>query len=591
MKKRQDVEEKLKWNVKDIFSDENEWEKLYCEVESKIDFSAFVGKLNNDKILLECFLKIDELAFSLEKLSVYAFMRHDENTADDFYNELLSRCDILETKFSSETAFMMPELTSLSEDYLKTLISDKRFADYDYQLQCIIREKPHVLSKETESVLALGGQTFQGFKSVFSMIDNADLPLPTIKVDGEDVTISHGTYSVLLQHQDQSVRREAFTSYYHAYRGLLNTISATYIGNVSKNVFLSKARKYRSTLDRALIGEDVDRSVYDNLLKSVNNALPILHKYVANKKKELGLSELHMYDLYVPIVKNVELKLDYVDAFQLVKKGLAPLGENYVNLLQTSFDDRWIDVEETENKRSGAYSIDVYALKHPYVLLNYQKTTSDIFTIAHELGHAMHSWFSSKNQPQAKADYKIFVAEVASTVNEVLLLKYLLKNTDDVNLKKYLLSYYMDMIKGTLFRQTMFAEFEFSAHGELENDRPLTKEKLNSIYFELNKKYYGDSVISDEEISYEWCRIPHFYNAFYVYKYATGIISAISIAERIYNEGEKAVKDYFKFLSSGGSSDPVSLLKLAGVDLLTDAPFDSAFKSFEDALIQFENLK
>lgn len=590
MKKRSEVKSNLKWNIEDIFATDQEWESLYGEVEKQIDFSAFQGNLSKKEILLKCFKELDKVSYNLEKLSVYAFMRHDEDTANSFYNAMMTKCDNLEMAFSSQISFIMPELTSLSNDTLQSFIDDEDFVDYDYQLKCILKEKPHVLSRETEQVLALGGQVFQGFHSIFGMINNADLPFPEIEIDGEKITVSHGTYSLLLQSKNREAREKAFKEYYKAFIGLINTISQTYIGNVNKNVFLARARKYNSCLEKALLSEDVDKVVYDNLIEATKKALPILHDYVANKKSELKYDEMHMYDIYVPIVDNVELALEYEDAFKLVKEGLKPLGEEYTSLLQKAFDERWIDVEETENKRSGAYSIHVYALKHPYVLLNYQKTTNDIFTIAHELGHSLHSHFSAKAQPQSKADYKIFVAEVASTVNEVLLLKYLLNSTTDVKLKKYLLSYYMDMIKSTLFRQTMFAEFEYKVHTACENNQPLTKDFLNQIYLDLNKEYYGNAIISDDEIQYEWCRIPHFYRAFYVYKYATGIISAISIAERIYSEGEVAVNDYFKFLSSGGSDSPVELLKLAGVDLTKTTAFESAMESFKNALEQYKKL-
>lgn len=590
MKKRSEVKSNLKWNIEDIFATDQEWESLYGEVEKQIDFSAFQGNLSKKEILLKCFKELDKVSYNLEKLSVYAFMRHDEDTANSFYNAMMTKCDNLEMAFSSQISFIMPELTSLSNDTLQSFIDDEDFVDYDYQLKCILKEKPHVLSRETEQVLALGGQVFQGFHSIFGMINNADLPFPEIEIDGEKITVSHGTYSLLLQSKNREAREKAFKEYYKAFIGLINTISQTYIGNVNKNVFLARARKYNSCLEKALLSEDVDKVVYDNLIEATKKALPILHDYVANKKSELKYDEMHMYDIYVPIVDNVELALEYEDAFKLVKEGLKPLGEEYTSLLQKAFDERWIDVEETENKRSGAYSIHVYALKHPYVLLNYQKTTNDIFTIAHELGHSLHSHFSAKAQPQSKADYKIFVAEVASTVNEVLLLKHLLNSTTDVKLKKYLLSYYMDMIKSTLFRQTMFAEFEYKVHTACENNQPLTKDFLNQIYLDLNKEYYGNAIISDDEIQYEWCRIPHFYRAFYVYKYATGIISAISIAERIYSEGEVAVNDYFKFLSSGGSDGPIELLKLAGVDLTKTTAFESAMESFKNALEQYKKL-
>ena len=350
------------------------------------------------------------------------------------------------------------------------------------------------------------------------------------------------------------------------------------------------ARKYNSCLEMALAGEDVDVQVYKNLLDSVNANLPLLHRYFKDRKKILGVKTLHMYDIYTSLVEDAEIRVDYDEAFRIVKEGLAPLGEQYGQLLQQAHDNGWIDVEETEGKRSGAYSISVFGLKHPYVLLNYQKTTGDVFTVAHELGHAMHSYFSERNQPYEKASYKIFVAEVASTVNEVLLLKHLLKTTDDVKLKKYLLSYYMDTLKGTLFRQTQFAEFEYLSHDMAEKGQPLTKDALCQAYLELNKKYYGPAVESDPEIAYEWARIPHLYRRFYVYKYATGIVSAVSIAERILKEGQTAVDDYFRFLSSGGSDSPVELLKLAGVDLTKPDAFEACMASFKAALEEFEQL-
>ena len=339
----------------------------------------------------------------------------------------------------------------------------------------------------------------------------------------------------------------------------------------------------------ALFSEDVDRAVYDNLLKTVNESLPEMHRYVADRKKILGYDKLYFYDMYTPLVEDAEFKLSYDDAYAYVIKGLAPLGKEYQALLKRGYDERWIDVEETDGKRSGAYSNGCYDV-HPYVLLNYQPNLNNVFTIAHEMGHSLHSHFSNNSQPFAKASYKIFVAEVASTVNEVLLLKFMLKDAKDENLKKYILNYYLDMIRGTLFRQTMFSEFEYEAHSMVERDEPLTREGLCSLYADIGKKYYGDAIEHDYNISCEWARIPHFYRAFYVYKYATGIISAINIAHRILTEGQDAVKDYFKFLSGGCSTDPVSLLKLAGVDLSTDKPFRFAMQEFENALKEFERM-
>lgn len=587
---RSEVSENLKWKLTDIFNNDDEFKALLKEVEGKLDFAKYEGKLSDENTLLECLKALDKLECDIERLAVYAHMRKDLDTRDSEANALNSMVSNLFVKYASGLSFMTPELTALSDEKLNSIISNPEFTDYDYMLKGILKTKPHVLSKESETILAMGGQVFGGFHDIFTMIDNADMPFPEVEIDGQKVKVTHGTYGLLLQSDRREVRELAFKSYYKAYISLINTIAATYIGNVNKDVFMARARKYESCLSKALSGEDVEPIVYENLLESIHDALPLVHRYIKDRKEILGVDELHMYDIYTPLVENADIKLDYEDAFKLVKEGLAPLGEDYANLLQTAHDNGWIDVEETEGKRSGAYSTSVYSIPHPYVLLNYQSTTHDVFTIAHELGHAMHSYKSERAQCKAKASYTIFVAEVASTVNEVLLLKHLLKNTTDKKLKKYLLSYYMDMIRTTAFRQTMFAEFEYIAHNAAEKGMPLTKDWLNEQYLNLNKTYYGKDIVSDDEIAYEWARIPHFYRAFYVYKYATGIISAISIAERIYNEGEKAVEDYFKFLSSGGSDSPVELLKLAGVDLTKKDAFKSAMKSFEDALNEFESL-
>ncbi|MDE6791207.1 MAG: oligoendopeptidase F family protein, partial [Clostridia bacterium] len=377
--------------------------------------------------------------------------------------------------------------------------------------------------------------------------------------------------------------------YYSAYIGLLNTITANYYGNVKKDVFLSKVYNFDSCLSHALFSEDVDKKIYENLLESVMENCQVMHRYIADRKKILNYEKLYFYDVYAPLVSNVEIKMPYDEAYEYVIKGLSALGREYQELLRVGRDERWIDVEETDGKRNGAYSAGVYGV-HPYVLLNYQPTLNDIFTIAHEMGHSLHTYFSQKNQPFAKSEYRIFVAEVASTVNEVLLLKDMVAHALDTILKKYLLNYYLDSIRATLHRQTMFAEFEYEAHKTVEEGNPLTRENLCEIYANIGKKYYGDEIEHDYEISCEWCRIPHFYSSFYVYKYATGIIAAINIVHRILIEGEPAVEDYFKFLSGGSSTDPVSLLKLAGVDLSTKEPFEFAMKEFEQTLTEFEKL-
>jgi oligoendopeptidase F len=427
------------------------------------------------------------------------------------------------------------------------------------------------------------------FKETFGMFDNADIVFDKFKTkDGETVELTHGLYGVMLQNPDRALRRKAYSSMFGAYKKYINTIAANYSGNVLKNVFSARVRDYKSALDRALSSENVDSSVYDNLIASVEKGLPRLQDYVALRKKALGYKALHFYDMYAPIVGDADIRLEYEDAYALVKDALAPLGGEYTAMLDEAYKSRWIDVHESANKRGGAYSTDAYGT-HPYVLLNYQKTTHDVFTIAHEMGHAMHSYYSNKNQPYQKAGYEIFVAEVASTVNETLLLEYLLsRKENDGQMKKYLLSYYLDMFRTTLFRQAMFAEFERAAHEMGEKDIPINAQSLSEAYSALNKKYYGSGIVHDGLIECEWARIPHFYNAFYVYKYSTGIISAVTIADGILKNPETAVKAYKKFLSAGGSDSPVEILKTAGVDLTKKQPFEAAMNVFSNVLKKLE---
>lgn len=586
---RKEVKEQYKWAVEEIFSSDSAWEKALIDAEKKVDFSKFAGKLGDKKKLLEFFKITDKFYLELDQLACYANLKKDEDTRISKYNGYCSKVDMLFTKCMAETAFYEPEMASLPDEYLDELINDKDFAAYDYQLYLIKKRKAHVLSKDEEKLIALASETLGSFYDIFAMIDNADLALPEIEYEGKKRKISHGLYGMILHSGDRAKRKEAYEKYYSAYIGVMNTITANYYGNVKKDVFLSRAYKFDSCLDRALFSEDVDKKVYDNLLESVSKNSATMHRYIADRKKILGYDKLYFYDVYAPLVTDVDFKMSYDEAYDYVIKGLEALGKDYQKLLKKGYDERWIDVEETEGKRSGAYSCGVHGV-HPYVLLNYQPTISEVFTIAHEMGHSLHTYFSQANQPYAKSDYKIFVAEVASTTNEVLLLKYMLKNAKDENLKKYLLNYYLDSIRATLHRQTMFAEFEYKAHAQVEVGEPITRENMCELYAELGKKYYGDAIEHDYEISCEWCRIPHFYTSFYVYKYATGIITAINIANRILTEGDEAVKDYFKFLSGGSSTDPVSLLKLAGVDLTKKQSFEFAMKEFEDTLKQFEKL-
>lgn len=589
---RKDVPENCKWRLSDIYESEEAWEKEYKAVEaeySNYDFSKFKGKLGEKSVLLDCLLFEETLSRRLEKLYLYAHTRHDEDVRISKNTSAQAKVGALYSKLFAGLSFVEPELTALDEKVLQSFIVDPDFSAYEYRLRKVANSKAHVLSEKEEKLLTLGSDVMGDFQSVFTMLDNANLNLPKAKLNGEEVQMSHGMYGVVLHTGTAEERKEWFEKYYGAYIKLIDAIAQTYYSNVKKDVFYKTVRNYESCMAMAMDGEDVDPIVYENLIEAVHGALPVVHEYISLRKEVIGLNEQHIYDIYVPLVENADIKLPFEEAYELVIEGLAPLGKDYQELLRKGRTEGWIDVYETEGKRNGAYSAGIYDV-HPFVMLNYQETTNDIFTIAHEMGHALHSYKSVQAQPYAKAQYTIFLAEIASTVNEVLLLKHLYKKTEDTNLKKYLLNYYMDSIRATLFRQTQFAEFEQLAHAKAEAGEALTKENMSEIYYGLNKSYYGDGIVHDPEIAYEWARIPHFYNSFYVYKYATGIISAISIVKRILTEGDSAVKDYFTFLSSGGSEDPVSILKKAGVDLTTKAPFEAAMQEFADTLNEFKSL-
>lgn len=587
---RKDIPEKYKWNLGDIFATPADWEKTFEKLSAEYPtLASYKGKLADRNNLLEFLKRSDSFDVELGKLYCYAYMSYNEDSQDGEKQARYSRVYGLLTQYSAALSFVSPEISAIPDEQLESFINDPAFSDYDVSLKNILAGKAHILSPEEEKILANVGAFSGQFQEVFNRLDSGDIKFDEITVRGENVKLGHGAYSTLLQDKDQSVRKLAFETYYKAYINVINTLAGLYEGSVKADVFRAKTRKFQSTMESALFYEQVDKKVYDNLIKCMHESFQPLHHYIALRKKLMGLETLNMYDLYVAIFEDADISCEYEEACELVKKGLAPLGEDYLKVVQQAFDNRWIDVYETSTKRSGAYSMGVAGV-HPYMLLNYQKTTHDIFTIAHEMGHSMHTYYSEKAQPAAKADYKIFVAEVASTCNEVLLLKYLLSTVTDVKIKKYLLQYYLDMLRTTMYRQAMFAEFEQITHELVEKGQPLTAEVMCNEYLKLNKMYYGEAVHHNDEIKYEWARIPHFYRAFYVYKYSTGIISAVCIAEKILKEGESAVKNYKKFLSLGGSMDPVSELKVAGVDLTSEEPFKIVAKSFEDTLAQLEEL-
>lgn len=584
--KRSEVAPERKWRVNDIMKDE-EVSAYFVDIEAGFaEILSYKNKLT-PKNALECLLVASKVTYKFNKLIVYLSLKSDEDKSNTDYLELNEKASMLGARLDEAVSFISPALASFKKS---ELIKMRDSAEYDYFsmfIDSVIRNKKHLLSVKEEAILSRVGGFSDDFQTVFTMFDNVDVDFKDVEVDGKKVPMSHGVYSVLMQNPNRQVRIDAYNSMYDAYIKNINAIAANYAGNVKQNYFWSKVRKFDTCLSRALYLENIPVKVYDNLIAVVKKYNPLMHRYMALRKRVLGLSEMGMYDIYMPIVKNRDKLVDYDAAFDMVIDALRPLGEDYIEILADAKREGWIDVEETANKRSGAYSSGVYGT-HPYVLLNHKGTMHDVFTIAHELGHAIHSYHSDKAQCYEKSQYVIFVAEIASTVNEVLMIKHLLKTAKGED-RIYLLSYYADMIRTTLMRQTMFAEFEKFAHGVIEKGEPLSAGKLTNYYRELNREYYGDAVVTDDKIGYEWARIPHFYRDFYVYKYATGITCAVNIANMIL-ENPDAVKKYKDFLSAGSSMYPMEILALVDLDLTKKAPFERAMGDFKKALNELEKL-
>ena len=593
LQKRSEVDKRFTWAIEDLYSSDDLWQQEYDQIKEMLPKAMeYQGRLSKSADLLYGFLQLsDEISKLLERVYVYANQKYHEDTGNATYQDLSNKANALAVQVGSVLSFATPEILSIPVETLSGFRQEvEELKIYDFYLMDILRLKPHILSAEMEEILADAGEMADAPSNIFSMFNNADIKFPEIKDEnGEDVRITHGRFIRLLESPDRRVRREAFQGLYSTYKSFQNTLAASFSSNVKQEAFFSKARQYHSTLEKALDAGNIPVDVYTNLINAVHDNMHLMYRYVKLRKKLLGLDELHMYDLYTPLVSDVDMKVPFEEAKKLVAKGLEPLGEDYQRILKEGFDNRWIDVYENENKRSGAYSWGAYGT-HPYVLLNYNDTLDNVFTLAHEMGHAIHSYYSDKEQPYIYAGYKIFVAEVASTCNEALLIDYMLKNTNDKKEKAYLINHFLDKFKGTLYRQTMFAEFEMITHRMVENGESLTAENLCKIYHDLNALYYGDDVVIDPEIAMEWARIPHFYTAFYVYQYATGYSAAIALSRRILNEGKPAVDDYIRFLSSGSSNYPIELLKSAGVDMSTKEPVNQALKLFEELLDQMEEL-
>ncbi|AYE52796.1 oligoendopeptidase F [Priestia megaterium NCT-2] len=590
---RSEIKVEDTWKLEDIFASDDAWEKEFEEVKALIpQMEKFKGKLGESaQTLYDALQEQDELTMRVSKLYTYAHMRYDQDTTNSFYQGLNDRIKTLYTQIASALSYVTPEILSIEESKIKQYMAEhKELKLYAHALDEITRERPHILSESEEALLAQASEVLGSSSNTFGMLNNADLEFPSIKDEnGEEVEITHGRYIRFLESSDRRVREEAFKAVYETYGKFKNTFASTLSGTVKKDNFSARVRHYDSARHSALSTNNIPEEVYDNLVKTVNDNLHLLHRYIDLRKKVLGIEELHMYDLYTPLVKDVKMEVTYEEAKDYILKGLKPLGEDYLNVLKEGFENRWVDVHENKGKRSGAYSSGTYGT-NPYILMNWQDNVNNLFTLAHEFGHSVHSYYTRKTQPYPYGDYSIFVAEVASTCNEALLNDYLLKTIDDEKQRLYLLNHYLEGFRGTVFRQTMFAEFEHDVHVRAQNGEPLTPELLTKLYYDLNKKYFGDNLVIDEEIGLEWARIPHFYYNYYVYQYATGFSAAAALSKQILEEGNAAVERYVGFLKSGSSDYPIEVLKKAGVDMTTSQPIEEALAVFEEKLTEMERL-
>ena len=590
---RKDVPVQYTWRLEDIFATDEQWEEEFQAIAALLPkFSEYKGKLGESaQTLYEALQYRDHVLFRLGKLYAYAHMRHDEDTANSFYQAFETRAESLYAEAGNVMAFIVPEILALDEDVLRTFLQQyEPLRLYEHELDEMNRQRPHVLSEKEEALLAQAAEVMNASSNTFGALNNADLRFPTIKDEnGEEVEVTHGRYIRFLESEDRRVRHDAFKAVYDTYRKYENTFASTLSGAVKRNNFFARVRNYRSAREAALSKNQIPETVYDNLIETIHRYLPLLHRYVHLRKRVLGLDELHMYDLYTPLVKQVDMKVTYEEAKEILLKGLSPLGDEYIAIVKEGFDNRWVDVQETRGKRSGAYSSGAYGT-NPYILMNWQDNVNNLFTLAHEFGHSVHSYYTRKFQPYPYGNYSIFVAEVASTCNEALLNDYLLKTIDDEKKRLYLLNHYLETFRGTVFRQTMFAEFEHMIHQMVQNGEALTAQVLTEKYYELNKTYFGDGVVIDEEIGLEWARIPHFYYNYYVYQYATGFSAATALSKQILEEGERAVGRYIEFLKAGSSDYPIEVLKKAGVDMTSPHPIEQACHVFEQKLQELEQL-
>lgn len=590
---RSKTDKNFHWKIEDLYSTDELWQQEYDSTTDKLKVKPwYQGRLGeSEEIIFRALSESDELEMTVERLYVYANQKYYEDTTNAKYQDMAGKSQIIMTQFYTVYSFVEPEILSLPEEKLLSYInSEGELGLFSQYLKNILRQKAHILSEEMESVLAGAGEMAQGPKDIFSSFNNADIKFADVTdSSGEKHEVTHGKYSVLMESCDRVLRKNAFESVYRSYGALKNTLASTYNANVKQAQYFSKMRNYKSDLEASLDGSGIPVEVYDNLIDTVNKHLNLMHRYVSIRKKALGLDELHMYDVYAPLVPDYSVKISFDEAKRRVAKGLAPLGDEYIRVLNEGYENGWIDVYENQGKRSGAFSWGAYGT-HPFVFLNYHDNLDNMFTLAHEMGHAIHTYYSNANQPHIYAGYRIFVAEVASTCNEALLIRDLINESKDKKEKLYLINHFLEQFKGTMFRQTMFAEFEKITHNMAKEGTTLTADVLCKVYRGLNEKYFGPEMVIDSQIDMEWARIPHFYTPFYVYQYATGFSAAVAISTRILEEGQSVVDGYIEFLKSGSSDYPIEVLKKAGVDMARPDVIEEALKVFEKLMDEFEAL-
>ena len=590
LKKREEIKEEYKWKLDKIYKSSEEWEEAFEKLKKESPkLSKFQGKLQDKKAILG-YLKLSESnSREAEKLFVYAHMRSDEDTTNQENQGRMNRIDSFMAEFASYSAYFVPEILALKEGTVENLIkNDEQFKEYGFLLQNILKEKPHILSKEKEELLALASDCLDASESIHNMLTNADMTFGKIEdEDGNKIEITEGNYSAYIKSKDRDVRKNAFKTLFKEYKKLENTLATTLSSSIKTFNFGARIRNYTSPLEASLKPNDIEVSVYKNAIDTINNNLDSLHRYVRVKKKLLGLDEIHMYDLYVPVIETPKEHIEYDEAVKIANKALKPLGEEYLNIFNEGINSGWVDIYQNKGKKGGAYSWGAYDTM-PYVLLNYNYELNDISTLVHEMGHSIHSYYSRKNQSYLYAGYTLFCAEVASTTNESLLINYQINNEKDSKKKLYLINQELEQIRTTVFRQLMFAEFEMFTHDELNRGNSLTAADYNQKWHELNVKYFGQDIIVDEDIDIEWARIPHFYSDYYVYQYATGYAAASAFSNSILAGKENAVEKYKGFLKRGGSLHPIDILKEAGVDMTTSEPLEATIKRFNELLDMLE---